>query len=153
MIKPRSAASYILTVSLIFFFASTAAAGFSLFSQHSRVKDVNGEVLIPLSKINDGKAHYFSYKDSGKEVKFFVVKSPDNIIRAAFDACDVCFLSRKGYSQSGDFMLCNNCGRRFHASRINVEEGGCNPAPLKRRIVGKNLVIRVADILPGARFF
>jgi uncharacterized membrane protein len=50
-------------------------------------------------------------------------------------------------------MICNNCGRRFHSSQINVVEGGCNPAPLHREMVGENLVINIKDILPGSRFF
>ena len=82
-----------------------------------------------------------------------MVKSSDGIIRAAFDACDVCFASKKGYSQDGDFMVCNNCGRRFHSSRINVVKGGCNPAPLSREVAGEHLVITVADVIPGSRFF
>jgi uncharacterized membrane protein len=50
-------------------------------------------------------------------------------------------------------MICNNCGQRFHSSRINVVKGGCNPAPLERNVIGNNLVITVADVLPGSRFF
>lgn len=153
MIRTRSFAAYLITVSLLFFATGTAIAGFGFFDQHARIKAVNGEVHIPVTKVNDGKAHYFRYKEGGKEVKFFVVKSGDGIIRAAFDACDVCYHSKKGYSQTGDFMICNNCGMRFHASRINVVSGGCNPAPLKRKVMDDNLVIRVADILPGGRFF
>ena len=103
--------------------------------------------------MSDGEAHYYLYKNSGNKVKFFLVKSSDGVIRAAFDACDVCFPAKKGYSQDGDFMICNNCGRRFHTSRINVEEGGCNPAPLDRQVVGTDLVIKVDDIVPGTRFF
>jgi uncharacterized membrane protein len=130
-----------------------SSAGFGIFGQHKNVKAVDGEVHLPLDDVNDGKAHYYAYKSDGKEIKFFVVKSKDGVIRAAFDACDVCFPAKKGYSQDGDYMICNNCGRRFHSSQVNVVEGGCNPAPLKREAVGSDLVIKVADILPGARFF
>jgi uncharacterized membrane protein len=50
-------------------------------------------------------------------------------------------------------MICNNCGRRFHSSRINVVEGGCNPAPLRRQVVDDKLVILASDVVPGARYF
>lgn len=130
-----------------------AEAGFSLFGSHKNVKSDNGVVHIPLAKISDGKAHHYQYNHDGRTIKFFVVQSPEGVIRAAFDACDVCFPSRKGYTQDGDFMICNNCGRRFHVSRINVEKGGCNPAPLKRSVNGGDLVIAVSDIVPGGRFF
>ena len=132
---------------------SDGNAAFSLFSSHKKVKDSDGKIMIAVKDINDGKAHYYQYKNGGNSVKFFVVKSSDGTIRAAFDACDVCFPAKKGYSQDGDFMICNNCGKRFHSSRINVVKGGCNPAPLNREVVGQNLVIKVADVLPGSRFF
>ena len=136
-----------------FYPALESQAAFSIFSPHKKVKEVDGKIQIPLTKINDGKAHHFKYETKGSTIKFFVVKSRDGIIRAAFDACDVCFPARKGYTQDGDFMICNNCGRRFHTSRINVVEGGCNPAPLNRAVVGNYLVINVSDVIPGSRFF
>lgn len=126
---------------------------FGFFGSHKSVKAVNGEVSIPVKSVSDGKAHHFKYNGGGVVVKFFVVKSRDGVIRAAFDACDVCFPAGKGYTQDGEFMICNNCGRRFHATRINVEEGGCNPAPLHRTVVGEQLVIRTDDILTGGRYF
>jgi uncharacterized membrane protein len=130
-----------------------AEAAFGLFGAHKKVKDVNGKIEIPLNKVDDGKAHYFKFEHDGTTVNFFVVQSNDGVIRAAFDACDVCFPAKKGYTQDGDFMICNNCGRRFHSSRINVVEGGCNPAPLSRQVVGDKLVIKTSDIIPGARYF
>jgi uncharacterized membrane protein len=126
---------------------------FGLFGQHKSVSAVGDEVRIPIKDIDDGKAHYYVYKGGETEIKFFVIKSSDGVLRAAFDACDVCFLEKKGYSQDGEFMICNNCGRRFHSSQINVVEGGCNPAPLHREMVGDNLMIKIGDILPGSRFF
>ncbi len=122
-------------------------------SKFQAVKAENGIVQIPINKINDGKAHYFSYKFQGKTINFFVLKSRDGVIRAAFDACDVCFPKRKGYTQAGDYMICNNCGQRFHSTKINVLKGGCNPAPLRRTNNGKDLVIAAADILTGYRYF
>ncbi len=140
------------TLSILFFvFSSSSMAGF--WGQHKKIKAVNGEIAIPINKIDDMKAHYFVYKNKGQEIKFFVVKSNDGVIRAAFDACDVCFGYKKGYSQEGDFMICNACGRKFHSSRINVVQGGCNPAPLNRTGRGDMLIIKEQDVLQGVRFF
>lgn len=138
---------------IVSFFGASNSYSLDLFSRYKAIKAVGSEVHIDISKVQDGKAHYYSYKDRGKVIKFFVVKSSDGTIRAAFDACDVCFPAKKGYDQEGDFMVCNNCGRKFHSSRINIVEGGCNPAPLKRKRVGDQLVIAVSDIIPGGRFF
>lgn len=139
-----------------FFILSCVSTAYGLtgfFTSHEKVKAINGEVILPLKSISDGKAHHFVYKSEDKAIKFFVIQSGDGVIRAAFDACDVCFHSKKGYSQDGEFMICNNCGRKFHSSRINVVQGGCNPAPLKRVTEGDKLVIQVSDILHGARYF
>ena len=111
------------------------------------MKQENGHITIPLNKINDGKAHHFKVRaDDGTMVTFFTLKSRDGVIRAAIDACDVCSKSGKGYVQHGDQMVCLNCGQRFASNKINVIRGGCNPAPLKRRVEGNNLVIAMNDI-------
>lgn len=134
-------------------FSLSSYAGWSLFSQYTTVDAKAGEVKLAVDEIDDGDAHYYLYEKDGREIKFFVLKSPDGVMRAAFDACDVCYKARKGYSQDGAFMVCNNCGQRFHSNRVNVVKGGCNPAPLKRTLAGDQLIIRESDILPGARFF
>lgn len=104
-------------------------------------------IKIPIADINDGKAHYYRVEAvDGIMVTFFVLKSSDGIIRAAIDACDVCYRSGKGYIHEGDFMVCTNCGMKFASNRINEVKGGCNPAPLKRRIDDRNLVIEMKDI-------
>ena len=148
--------SIVLLLSVVFsvgVFTPIDGNTFGLFSRYKSVKDVQGEVRINVGDVGDGKAHYFAYENGEKTINFFVVKSRDGVIRAAFDACDVCYHAKKGYDQEGDFMICNNCGMKFHSSRVNIVKGGCNPAPLKREEVGDQLVIKVADILPGSRFF
>jgi uncharacterized membrane protein len=50
-------------------------------------------------------------------------------------------------------MVCRNCGQRFHATKVNEVKGGCNPAPLERRVENGHLVIRVSDILQGKPYF
>ena len=143
-----------LSVAVLFLFAFSVPQSFGFFlSKHKKVEAEDGVVRLAIDKIGDGSAHYFVYNDNGQDVKFFVVRSQDGVIRAAFDACDVCFHSKKGYSQEGDFMVCNNCGRKFHSSRINIVKGGCNPAPLHRVEQGKHLVLKVSDIVTGARYF
>ena len=112
-----------------------------------------GVVQLPLSTFDDHKAHHFTYMHEARPIEFFVLKSQDGIVRAAFNACDVCFESRKGYTQDGDEMICNNCGRRFPADQINVVHGGCNPSPLDRSVQGENLIIGVEDIVAGLDYF
>lgn len=111
------------------------------------------EVAYPVSLFDDGKAHHFEHQNGNITIRYFILKSSDGIIRAAFDACDVCWPAGKGYYQEGDQMVCRNCGRRFASKMINEVKGGCNPAPLTRTMEGDRLVIRVNDILTGNSYF
>ena len=111
------------------------------------ITPTNGKIEIPVADINDGKAHHFQVKsDDGTMVTFFVLKSADGVLRAAIDACDVCYRSGLGYYQEGDNMVCKNCGQKFASNKINVIKGGCNPAPLNRTVSGDTLVIQMKDI-------
>jgi uncharacterized membrane protein len=112
------------------------------------------EVTYPVSVFADGKARHFEYKtNDGLSVRYFILKSTDGVIRAAFDACDVCWPENKGYFQRGDFMVCRNCGRQFASVKVNEVKGGCNPAPLNRKVVGDQLRIKVKDLLEGTQYF
>ena len=119
-----------------------------------KVKPVNGVVTIPLSKVTDGKAHFYKITDGGKEIGFFLVKGADGALHAAFDACDVCFQEKKGYIQDGDFMICKNCNKKFAIVRIGPHAiGGCNPTYLPHKESAGNIVITLSDLKTGARFF
>jgi hypothetical protein len=112
-----------------------------------------GEVRLSLATFDDYKAHYYTYMHQGRPIEFFVLKSNNGVVRAAFNACDVCYLSKKGYTQDGDYVVCNNCGQRFPANEINDVHGACNPSPLGRVVEGDTLVILVEDIVKGLRYF
>ena len=112
------------------------------------------EVSFPVQAFADGTAQYFQYPTSnGVTVRFFILKSSDGVVRAAYDACDVCWREGKGYQQDGDFMVCRNCGQRFASVKVNEIKGGCNPAPLERTVVGDKIVIKIADIVQGTQYF
>jgi uncharacterized membrane protein len=119
--------------------AATASAGSSL--------------IMPVSTFDDGRARYYSQKEGNIEIQYFVLKSSDGVLRAAFNACDVCWRAGKGYVQDGDNMVCRNCGLRFASVRVNEVKGGCNPAPLYRKVQDGNLIIEARDILQGKGYF
>jgi uncharacterized membrane protein len=112
------------------------------------------QISYPVKNFQDGKARFYQYKASdGTLIKYFVIKSSDGVIRAAFDACDVCWPEGKGYEQKGDYMVCRNCGKRFASIKVNEVKGGCNPAPLNRQVIGDLTVIKGKDILEGRQYF
>ena len=112
-----------------------------------------GLVSFPVSLFDDGQARHFDFQDGDTTIRYFVIKSADGVVRAAFDACDVCWPAGKGYYQEGDVMVCRNCGRKFASNLVNEVQGGCNPAPLKRVVENGMLVIRPDDIRSGAGYF
>jgi len=110
-------------------------------------------IKYPTSLFLDGVAKHFSYDHGDLTIKYFVLRSSDGVIRAAFDACDVCWPAGKGYYQDGDYMVRRNCGRRFASVMVNEVKGGCNPAPLNRKVEDDEVVIQVADIIAGKQYF
>lgn len=131
--------------------------GVYIFNHLAKPKGVayGKEIVQPVALFKDGKARHFQLDtEDGLSIKYFIIKSSDGVIRAAFDACDVCWRAGKGYFQEGDYMVCRNCGKRFASIKVNEVRGGCNPAPLDRKVVGDNLVIQVDDIIEqGRRYF
>ena len=118
-----------------------------------KLKAVNGEVSLPVSELSE-KARFYEYRtESGKTVRFFAVKSSDGVYRAALDACDVCFAAKKGYSQEGEDMVCNNCGMHFPSAKVNEVKGGCNPVGLERKVNGDRLSLSAKELEAGASYF
>ncbi len=125
---------------------SPVAASFS-------AENIASQVSLPAALFDDGKARHFEHVAGEFKIKYFVLKSSDGIIRAAFDACDVCWPAGKGYYQEGDYMVCRNCGRKFASVLVNEVKGGCNPAPLNRSVKNGKVIIEAKDILEGRQYF
>lgn len=157
--QPKSRMPLIAGLAAVVLLAGAALWYFSAQSPQSPANptataNASGDIVsMPLSTFDDGKAHYFQHKSGDITIRYFVIKSADGAVRAAFDACDVCWPAGKGYAQDGDFMVCRNCGQRFHSTRVNEVKGGCNPAPLERKVENGMLVIRVSDIVEGKSYF
>jgi uncharacterized membrane protein len=141
----------VVTVALLV--GAVSVYAFSL-GKFEKVKVTNGTVNLPIAKLTDGKAHFYKFEDNGKEITFFAVKSADGSIKTAFDACDACYQSRKGYEQQGDKMNCKNCNQKFAINRLGPNAtGGCNPGYLPHQQNGNVLTISVNDLKGGARYF
>lgn len=117
------------------------------------VASSSGKVSIPVADLNDSQAHFYSYKGQDGKIPFFVIKGKDGTLRAAFDACDVCYKEKKGYEQKGEQMICKNCNMAFPVAKIGTVSGGCNPSPLKSTQNGATLEIATSDLEGGAHYF
>ncbi|HWP43893.1 MAG TPA: DUF2318 domain-containing protein [Blastocatellia bacterium] len=115
---------------------------------------VGGDIRIPLSDIETGKAKFFDFTSSdNRSVRFFAIKSSDGVYRAALDACDVCYAAKKGYYQDGDNMVCKKCSRQFPSALVNEVSGGCNPIGLPRTVDGDTLVIKAGELESRRSYF
>jgi len=109
--------------------------------------NAQGEMELSASEVTKD-AKYYSIDASGVEVRFFAVRGSDGKIRVAMDACDVCYDAKKGYRQSGDDMVCNNCGNKYATDGIGTEnlKGGCWPSYVPIKVEDGNLIIKASDV-------
>lgn len=108
-----------------------------------------GEIFAPLSdpfsSIENGMIRKFVFNYKGRNIVFFAIKRNDGKIIACLDLCEIC--EPAGYSQiSKSHLLCKYCKTPIPITTVGVA-GGCNPIPIKSRIMNSSLVISIADIL------
>jgi uncharacterized membrane protein len=157
--QPRSRTGLHMTLAGIALVAVIAVAALVLMNRGggetatATAAAPSGDVTIPISQVKDGKAHFYSFDAGGTTVKYFVLADQNGKVRAALDACEVCFAQKKGYHQEGDTMVCNNCGKVFPSDQINVITGGCNPIPLDKTVSGGQLTITTDSLTQGAQYF
>jgi uncharacterized membrane protein len=90
----------------------------------------NADIVVPIESVSE-KALFLPAEIDGTKLEVIAVKAPDGTIRLAFNTCQVCYDSGRGYyKQEGRVLACQNCGNRFSMDRVGVESGGCNPVPI-----------------------
>lgn len=91
---------------------------------------VDADLVIPTADITE-TAGFYPVEIDGTKMEVIAVKAPDGTIRTAFNTCQVCYDSGRGYyKQSGGKLVCQNCGNQFDRNHVEVEAGGCNPWPI-----------------------
>jgi len=123
---------------------------------HSQVALNGSAVTIDAQPLADGQARFFTVQlPAAKAVNFFVVKDSLGVLRAAADACEVCYQQKKGFHQEGAEIVCNNCGNRYPLEKIATEKGGCNPGPISPALqaAGGTITISQAELEQVAQLF
>ena len=88
------------------------------------------DLVIQISDITEN-ALFYPVDIDGMRIEVLAVKAPDGTIRTAFNTCQVCYGSGRGfYVQQGTLLVCQNCGNRFRMNQIERQAGGCNPVPI-----------------------
>jgi uncharacterized membrane protein len=94
-----------------------------------------GDLRIPKNEVTT-EVKFFPYTASGKTyMEVIAVRAPDGTIRTAFNTCQVCYASGRGwYTVQGEMLVCNNCGNKFRISQLELIKGGCNPVPITKEL-------------------
>jgi len=111
------------------------------------------DLVISVSDVSE-KALFVPVDVDGVKLEVIAVKAPDGSIRTAFNTCQVCYDSGKGYyKQEGDELVCQNCGNRFGMGDVEVTKGGCNPVPIpeKYKTVTADTITIPYDLLKEAK--
>jgi nitrite reductase/ring-hydroxylating ferredoxin subunit len=90
------------------------------------------ELTIKKSDITE-IAKFYPVIVDGIRMEVIAVRASDGGVRTAFNACQVCATSGRGYYiQVGDTLVCQNCGNVFNIDDVEKVHGGCNPAPITK---------------------
>ena len=94
-------------------------------------KVTSGNALsIPTDELSEN-AEFYPVDVDGTEMEVIAVKDSTGTVRTAFNTCQICYDSGKGYyKQEGDKLVCQNCGNSFTMDQVGETAGGCNPWPI-----------------------
>lgn len=113
----------------------------------------NGVFRVDASGIGKGAVSFYRYPTGGKEVVFFVARSPRGDIKTAFDACITCYPHNMGYRLDGDCVVCVFCDTPFRIEDLDQGKGNCVPIKVEHRLEGGSVVIDQSAIESGAVWF
>jgi uncharacterized membrane protein len=111
------------------------------------------DLVIPLADVTEN-AVFYPVDIEGTRLEVLAVKAPDGTIRTAFNTCQVCYGSGRGfYKQQGTLLVCQNCGNRFRMSQVERRSGGCNPVPIfpANKTVTESAIVISKDFLIEAK--
>ena len=87
-------------------------------------------LVIPVSDISS-TASFYPVEVEGTRMEVLAVADSEGNIRTAFNTCQICYGSGRGYYvQEGNVLVCQNCGNRFTVDQVEIQSGGCNPWPI-----------------------
>ena len=112
-------------------------------SNATEVAFVNGQITLPKSVAEDGDLHRYSADINGTKIRFLLYRKPNGDVATVYDACTIC--GSVGFYKSANGIICKNCAAPINAQSVG-QPGGCNPIPLKAKVVGDSIVIRASDL-------
>jgi len=113
-------------------FPQKQAESTQVVSQTANAVQASGDMVIQKSSVTSTPSFY-PYEVNGTKMEVIAVKASDGSIRTAFNTCQVCYSSGRGYYKpDGNTLVCQNCGNRFSADQVEQQKGGCNPVGITK---------------------
>ena len=135
--------------------------GTAVFAQSGQLNVVkpaiaDRDLVIQVAEVTEN-AVFYPIDIGGTRLEVLAVKAPDGTIRTAFNTCQVCYGSGRGfYKQQGTGLVCQNCGNRFRMSQVEVRSGGCNPIPIfpaNKTVTGTTITVSKDFLNEAKRIF
>jgi uncharacterized membrane protein len=143
----------ILVLTALMMLAAGLAAAQSVRQNVIKPAVADRDLVIQTAEVTEN-AVFYPVDIEGARLEVLAVKAPDGTIRTAFNTCQVCYASGRGfYKQEGTVLVCQNCGNRFRMSQVEVRSGGCNPIPIfaaDKKVTDTSITIS-KDFLKTAR--
>lgn len=137
----------ILSVSVVKSYANREVA----LSAPEEYQIEDGMIVVPLSALEDGHLHRYSYDTpDGINMRFFLIKKSEGAYGVVLDACEICGPS--GYFERGDDVICKLCDVVMNRGTIGFK-GGCNPIPIPYRIHDEKIKIEPKDLDNNSSIF
>ena len=84
---------------------------------------VSDMLVIPTADLSES-VQFYPVELDGVSMEVMAAKDVNGTIRLAYNTCQVCYSSGRGYyKQEGDKLVCQNCGNQFTIDQIG-ESGG-----------------------------
>ncbi|GMO36199.1 MAG: DUF2318 domain-containing protein [Termitinemataceae bacterium] len=146
--------SYLAFMLILLVNSSFAFAQSGINAVKPVVKDK--DLVIPISEIT-ADAAFYPVDIGGTRMEIIAVRAPDGTVRTAFNTCQVCYASGRGfYKQVSTVLQCQNCGNRFRMGQVEMQSGGCNPVPIsanQKTVDDKNITISKDFLIKAKGFF
>jgi uncharacterized membrane protein len=107
----------------------------------------NPSISIETKDLRPGNVRFFAYRDqAGDQIRFLLARDATGRIKAAFDACQRCYMYHQGYASSRGDLLCRFCGNRYKLEAMESGLASCIPKNLPFQMTGQTVNIKSADL-------
>ncbi len=109
--------------------------------------DANALARIGINDLRPGEVRFFAYRDrAGEQIRFLLARDSTGRTKAAFDACQRCYVYHKGYVNSGEDLVCRYCGNHYRLEAMESGLASCVPVKLRVHVTGQTVSIKSADL-------